>query len=367
LEEADVALKVFVLFVAALALASPVVADQGPPAPADPLVLAVRLGLIRADGTYGGSAGDDGAQTVDGYVSSPDGACGIAASSTPPKTAPFVGWRYSGRVIDRTPDAIVATVEWQRLWDNNQPLVNGPKGETQVTLRFGDGVELDRVVLDGPACGTMLKLEVSSSPPLRLIRGGGGRGSGTASGSGSGTGSGGGVSVGPRSGGSGAAVGAGRGTGGGIRSGTGGRSAGGAAGRTTGPLDPDLTVEAELWLVHHPPNGQESSQRLLVRFGYHPSAFRFPAVSVSTPAGTRAIDVSGTVGLMSGTDKPRLHVVINRLIQGGSEPQRGGNSGALTTLPDPTEVLAFELPPPSSTRDEIDGHHFSIRLRLTPR
>src|SRR5262245_55505404 len=140
--------------ITALVLAGLVPVAQSQAAP-EQLSLEIGLSLYRGDGTRSGYAGTDvdalprsDVDALPRYVwSSQASLCGISAGSgRAPRETPFVGWRLSGRILQRLGDAVVVTAEWQRLWDNQTVLANGPKGEQQLTLRAGDRVELDRVV-----------------------------------------------------------------------------------------------------------------------------------------------------------------------------------------------------------------------------
>jgi hypothetical protein len=318
--------------------------------PSEVLVLEIFAHLYRGDGSRSASGGDSDPAALEGYVWSSSGCGDVAASGKPPANAPAVGWHYSGRVIDRTADSLTVRIEWERVRDRSMAPGDKPlTGNTTATLRRGDLLELDRMLPTGQvSCQTaIIKLEASTelgSPTP------GGRGSGTGGGrSGVGAGSGGGSGAGRAAGSAGS--GSGAGSGGGV-----------GAGSIAGP-----SYTAELWLVHHPPNAAEETQRLVVRLGDN-SAFVFPAVPVPTAQGKADVEVSGVLRLLAGGESDRLFVAITRRVAAAGQPDRTGNSGRIIPLPAPADVISFVLPSSApSPQDWLAGHQFSLRLRIAPK
>jgi hypothetical protein len=291
--------------------------------PSEVLVLEIFVHLYRGDGSRSASGGDSDPAALEGYVWSSSGCGDIAASGKPPANVPAVGWHYSGRVIDRTADALTVRIEWERVRDRSMGSGDKPlTGNTTATLRPGDLLELDRMLPTGQvSCQTaIIKLEASvelGSPTP------GGRGRGTGGG---------------RSG-----IGA-------VPSGSG---AGGARSGTIRVYSPNL------WLVHRWPDGREETQRLVTRLATE-GTFGFRPVRISTGQGAVDVDVSGTLSVTTEDGAEKLHVVITRRIVAAGQPDRTGGTARLIPFPLSSDVISFELPP----RDELAGHQFSLRLQI---
>jgi hypothetical protein len=351
------------------------------------LMLDISANLYRSDGSRSTTGGSSGTETFQGYVWSQEGLCGLSASGVQPRETPFVGWHFTGRVMQRTAESLIANIEWQRLWDNRTALPSGPKGDTWVTLRPGDRVELDRVIPQAVSnCTNVIaKLEaaVVSRSASTVVRGGGfGSGGGSDASAGGGRVSGGGGGMGTGSGGGGGvgtaaagAGGSGRGVGGGARIGaggaggvvgSGGASAGGGSSLRMVAVAP---FDAELWLVHRLPGGTEEVLRQMVRFGSNRSSFTFSPVAIAIGRDTVSVEVTGTLRAVLTDGTPtHLEVAIDRAIRADGQPDRTGNSGKRMPFPAPADVTSFELPSSINvTPDPLAGHQFSVRLRVTPR
>jgi hypothetical protein len=125
--------------------------------------------------------------------------------------------------------------------------------------------------------------------------------------------------------------------------------------------------DAEVWLVHRLPNGTEEVQRQAARFASR-SEIAFAPVAIATARGTVNIDVAAVLQVSTAPSQP-LSVRISRRIKRDGPPpvDNAGGSNRLMDLPKPDEVLSFELPAlvgPSTYL--LDGHSFSIRLRMGP-
>jgi hypothetical protein len=126
-----------------------------------------------------------------------------------------------------------------------------------------------------------------------------------------------------------------------------------------------------VWLVHKPPSGIDEAQRLTFTFGRTATEFSFPPVEVTKDGEKATVDVSGflrIVPAVAGQDK--LMVSLTRAFR----KKNSGTGGSVKQLeiPEPNEVLSFELPVMTSRSDpslasHLEGHQFSVRLRVTPR
>ncbi len=317
------------------------------------MVLEVAMHTYRSDDRRTANAGDSSAssdRTLQGYVWSNESLCSVAASGTQPRQAPAVGWRFSGRIVQRLGDEFFVEVDWQRVWDQSMRLVGGPSGVVQLTLRAGDRLELDRVApaTSGSCDVTSARLEVAVVPRAMPLGPSGG-------------GTGGGGGAGGRHG----------GTGGGVASHhpkspvASGSVVGGSASVAPAPPAVVSDFEAEMWLLHRMPDGVEEVMRQSVTFGSTPRVFSFSPIRVG--AGPNSVAISGTLLLLPVTGASRLfRVAIERQIKTDGKPDVSGRSFRSMVLPSPADVISFELPS-SQGIAALDGHQFSIRLRVKPR
>jgi hypothetical protein len=167
------------------------------------------------------------------------------------------------------------------------------------------------------------------------------------------------------------------------------------------------SYDAELWLVHKSPGGAEVVQQQTVRFSGVSGSFSFPPVQVAGRGGDITLDITGRLQVMMGN---RMDWTNYFGLAGKTAPGRGGlrsqsTPGAIapatpdpsnpspliivsiarrafrkapfvdtrgTTdmsiqIPQPNDVLSFELPPlQKATEDLLSGHVFSVRIRITP-
>jgi len=66
------------------------------------------------------------------------------AGAAEPKDAAF-GWRVASQIVARTDRDVVVSMDWRRLWDAGKRLSNGPGGSVQLTLHPGDRIPLDHI------------------------------------------------------------------------------------------------------------------------------------------------------------------------------------------------------------------------------
>jgi hypothetical protein len=67
-----------------------------------------------------------------------------AAGAAEPSDAGF-GWRLTLNTVRADNAVMVVSVDWQRVWDRGQRLQNGPSGTVQLTLHLGDRIPLDLI------------------------------------------------------------------------------------------------------------------------------------------------------------------------------------------------------------------------------
>ena len=296
--------------------------------PAGDLALEIALRTYHVDDRVRGSAGDHGVDPFQSYVWTNASLCQVSASDNEPSSVPAIGWHFSGRVVERSGDEFLVSIEWRRLWFNTMRLTDGPTGSMQVRMKPDRRLELDVVgPLGQSTCGmasARLEAAIVSRPRMPL-----------------------GPAVGARGGGGGGAG--------------GGRGGGAGAGSVVSRPLPNASFLADLWLMHKLPDGTEEFQRYTASFGEDGTPFKFPTVSIAGSNGPVPVDVSGRIRPMLVNESATLSLMIDRSIG------RSLIGGSYTTvpLPAPGEVLSFELPPPRRGPDPVEGHRFSLRLRIT--
>lgn len=178
----------------------------------------------------------------------------------------------------------------------------------------------------------------------------------------------------------------------------GGRGVGGrastasAAGQEQGKMLSFLAVpkahEAELWLVHRTPDGNEHVQQQTVRFSGTERAFTFPSVQVATSKGTVTLEITGKLQSFVGNEAPSgsgfssyvirsvpelsdpanaQHIVVSlsRRARGNTPAllDNIGNSVMVIDVPKANDVVSFEFPAlQKAAEDLLKGHLFSLRL-----
>jgi hypothetical protein len=92
--------------------------------------------------------------------------CDTATAGADEPAGAGFGWRLTSHIVSATPTAIVVSVDWQRVWDRGQKIAGGPAGTVQLTLHPGDRIPLDLISNAKPtdACRAVaMALEVSAS------------------------------------------------------------------------------------------------------------------------------------------------------------------------------------------------------------
>jgi len=313
--------------------------------PATPpmLTLAIGVPVVRPDGS---AAGVTSASLVEGstyYLSTAAGLCSaMTVGTVEPKTAGY-GWRLTVPQITRAPMALTARLEWQRMWERGRVLTDGPRGESLLTIRREERIPIDQIVTapDSGGCdASSIAAELWAS---RGSSGGGGVGGGGA------------VGAGARAGGR-----------------------GGAAAPVPPPVNVNLSngFDLELWLVDRSREGAETVQPLIVHSTDGAPRFFFRPHKIATPVGFALMEVTGQIrALPLGDGSSRLIVSLSRRIEGDATGANTvGGTARMIPTPQPDDVISFDLPAVSGPRgyttgqiDPLNGHTFSVRLRISAR
>jgi hypothetical protein len=321
------------------------------PPPSTPDAREVQVGLYTyaADGRPNAMAAIGEMEEFTAFLSADEGMCSLTSGAEPDRV-PHVGWRISGRVLGRTPEALTVRIAWQRLWESGARQSKPQTGTLEATIRTGERFPLDSVTsAAGPPCevtGGSLEATVIVRPA---------------------------------------------------------RAGGGSGGRTAAPpagANPPLTADrasaaaeelrrraraqfqelaraapnafqVELWLVQTRPDATERVQLITQPLGASTS-FVFPPVRLSSASDAAEVEVFGSLRRTQsaeGAGQLSLQVAIGRnLRQPGARPVESYSaSGKVVPWPLPAEVLSFELPVSASDQRVLAGHRFDLRIRLTPR
>jgi hypothetical protein len=332
-------------------------AVAGQSASSDP-VLRVGVFGYKADGGVSLAAWDP--QPSTNSIVYIKGLCevGGGAYQVPPARATDA-WRFSGKVLNITPEEALVEVDWRRIMDKSQA-VTAPAGTIQVTVRIGEKIVLDHVFPDElPGCSvTAASFEVRyDESPTRVV----GAGSGRASGGGTEK---------PR--------------GGGVASSGGGRliikprltaTATNAASKTSADL-PAAFYDVNLWLVHSAPGRPDEVLHQALRAPRLGAPFAFSPVTVDTPRGPMIVQVTGSLAIETGTSgEEQLVFVTNRRLTStrfdaavrDAPPASQGGSRTRTAMPKPDDVLSFEMPPLRVREQGAAPDQFAVRVRITAR
>jgi hypothetical protein len=397
------------------------------PSPTAPPVLEISARLIGADGQPIAGASKTGSGDFQGFVWS-DSSCALASGDREASKTPAIGWQFTAHVQQLNGDILAAEIEWQRVWDDQKRIADGPKGKVSRGIRMGDRVEIDRFDPGASlrSCGaSAVQLEATAMRAATTVATGpgsgaraGGRGAGGRGGSMAGAGD---------RGGSGVGAGGGRGVGQGQQGAQGqqgqqGRQGqqgqqgqdlqrlaeqlqsrkamagrGGAGGRGSSAS----TFNVELWLVHTVPAGASGVDQSVLgaggrggrggrggtgvnsdsgttverevahqslRFEASGSGFAFPAMSIATSRGTVGVIVTGTLNAKVDNGAPTtLVVTVNRqaISPDGSVSTSGGSSTKEIAWPATGDVISFELPAATGAgQDPVAQEKLSIRLRV---
>jgi hypothetical protein len=332
-------------------LRTSVKASAAPP-PVDTRQVQVSLYTYAADGRPVSVAAIGGASEFTSFITADTGLCSLRTyKTTPDAVVPVpvaVAWRITGRVLERTAEAMTVRIDWQRIGDTPR------SGTLEAAIRPGERFPLDSVTsAASPACdvtGASLEATVIARAAGRLQ----------------------------------ALV---------ERVGTDkqpdrlseasqllrSRAVDGAIYWRKGFSEPYQELarlapnafQVELWLVQTRPDSSEQVQLITQPFGGSTS-FVFPPVRVASPAGQVDVEVFGFLRHTQGDDGASavsLQVAIGRnLRQQGARPVESYSaSGKTVPWPAPAEVLSFELPVSESEQRLLGGHRFDLRLRLRPR
>jgi hypothetical protein len=275
------------------------IAQQGaasPPPPAAELRVILTAPVYHPDGSVTGETATiaPGGPSVI-HVFSRRSLCDTAApAAAEPADAGF-GWRVALHVVRATDAHVVVNVDWRRVWDRGQRLANGPSGAAQLTLARGGRIPLDHIPNDlpGESCRAVgMGLEV------RLGRAASSVGAGGVA-----------LPIATRAGGA-------------------------------GQLDVDL------WLLHTTPSGSQQAQHQTVRLTTAGGGFTFAPVRFETTLGEVGVELSGSFRRYTVTTGGEfLLLSMSRVISGAGAPPNGlaGTSSSLVALPQPDDVLSFEM------------------------
>jgi hypothetical protein len=313
--------------------------------------------VVRPDETRKGWVGNVGESDFEGYVWADADLCTFGADGKEPATPPYVGWYMKGHVVSKTADGLAAQINWQRMWDKGTRISDGARGSMQVSMRNGDMLQLDAAAPASSRCNTLaMRLEAVVSDgaewltlkmPKFYV-----------------------VDILPR-----------------VKDTkqmkvepivTGGRSGARYAGvrdrapgesyfwsyRGAGATSIDR-FDVEIWLVHTPPGGAETAQRIALQSVQGGSRFAFPLVPVSSASGQVNVEFTGNVSVvvLNSTQELILNLSRRILVDGAG---RTSHSGAKRiAMPAPTDVTSFELPPLTEAEQAlIGGQRFSIRVKI---
>jgi hypothetical protein len=133
-------------------------------------------------------------------------------------------------------------------------------------------------------------------------------------------------------------------------------------------------VNADLWLVRTSPGRPDETLHLTSTVVPIPTAFSFPPVTAEGRAGKLSVKVEGTIESGRSADgEYRLHFTATRSVTAmtsarpvaESKPTVEGSTKTTVALPDPNEVISFELPPLRTADGATLPDRWSIRVRLS--
>ncbi len=342
-----------ILAIASLSMAV-AVAASGQTAGNEPIV---QIGIFgyQADGSDT-SAAYDTEPSLDSMVYASGSLCRQGAGLRAAPAWAAYAWRFSGRVVSKSPDEAVVQVTWQRTMDNGNP-GTASESSVQLTLRASDRVALDAVYqLGNSTCAANVAFEARYMPRRSVgVRGGvkSGVADGVATGAGGGsggTGSSAGVSAGPT-----------------ARGASGAGAGGFSAGRMSGL---SRWMDVNLWLVRTAPGRREEAIHQVVRAPQEGADFAFAPISIETPRGPIVVQVRGS---FSVTDDHKLIFVTNRSVRYAAQSSRDnaervGNARIVSRMPGPDDVLSFDMPAiPGLGGEPSPPDQLSVRVKITPR
>jgi hypothetical protein len=206
------------------------------------------------------------------------------------------GWRIASTVVSRSERDIVISIDWRRLWDGGRKIQNGPGSTVQLTLHPGDRIPLDHITNSAPradcrAVGLGLEVRLVQSAVQRPVT----------------------RQLLPL-----------------------GATPGGAQ-----------AVDADLWLIHTTPSGVQRVVHQTARIPAVGGKFAFAPTEVTTSRGQLSVELTGVIDrYRTPTGGEFILLSMTRIVRGEGLPASGvpGSTGTAFPLPDPTQVLSFEMP-----------------------
>jgi hypothetical protein len=232
------------------------------------------------------------------YIYGRRSVCDTAIAGAAEPTDAGFGWRLTAHTVSRSASDMVVSVDWRRLWDRGQKVANGPAGTVQLTLHPGDRIALDHIpnAVGGDTCravGMGLEVRLARVSPAAPLASSG-------------------VVL------------------------------------PLGAVEPGApALDADLWLVHTQPSGVQQVLHQRVRLQAGGGAFSFAPVSFTTARGDVAVELMGSLRRLHASAAGEfLLVSMGRHITGGPAPAGGlgGTTSSLVELPGPADVLSFEMP-----------------------
>jgi hypothetical protein len=310
-------------------------------APGGEPILQIGLFGYRADGSSG-SAAYDTEPSLDSRVYASGKLCQLGAGYRETPAWAMHAWRFTARLLSKSPEQAVVELTWQRTLDSGNALPV-PEQVAQLTLRAGDRVPLDTVHAPrDSSCSINVSFEARYMPRfsevMRRADSGGGSAGSLARGT-DGTGAGGSA----------------------VRAGAGGVSAAQDSKRGS-------WMQVDLWLVHTAPDRKDEVVHQLVRSPQEGAEFTFPPLSIDTPRGGVVVQVSGSFGVADG----QLIFITNRSVKYSftagrdAAPDIQGTGRTVNAMPGPDAVLSFDMPPmPSGPGGTGLPNQLSVRARIS--
>jgi hypothetical protein len=172
-------------------------------------------------------------------------------------------------------------------------------------------------------------------------------------------------------------------------------------GATVGGAKP---VNAEMWLIHRMPSGSEQTFHQVVRLPREGGTFGFAPTTFGVAGGDVNVELNGSIERVQTPAGTELMVVrLTRIVRGAGLPPEGstGTTSTVVPMPDANDVLELSMPgtaggrggarrgggaagppgtggggavggrgsagvSPAQVAAILEGHQFSIRLRVTP-
>jgi hypothetical protein len=326
----------------------------GPPLlPAGDPVVEVGVFSYQPDGSRAGAAFDTD-PNLRSMVYLGSSFCQLGAGDIPVPEYATHAWRFSGKIVSKTPDEAVVQLTWQRVLDQGQP-ATAPEGTVQLTLRNGDRVPLDTVMsqTQSSCAVTNAVFEARYMPrTFAVFKNNPGHKAVDVTGTTISFGAGGRATSGTVS----------------VRDahGTKVRNYEAPGGPQTGRM---FTVE--LWLVHSVPGKSDEVLHQQLQAKEDGAAFAFAPVTIDTANGVATVEITGNVAIPGGG---RLMFEANRKVTfaRSSQTRDGafdskGSSRTVRQLPSSSDVLSFEMPPiRGATGGSPVADQFAVRVRVTP-